>query len=145
MNTLLFILATIGLSQIIVDGDIFKNIKTTFKKYCKNLFNIDQPEKNWLTLNFCITLRMLYVLEVHPLSYYIIFMILFMMWLKFDEVVDCYLCTGMWCGILMSCIFLECDFIHIFGYGCIGAFSSNITAIIINLIESITLKNIRDN
>lgn len=60
---------------------------------------------------------------------------------KFGEVVDCYLCTGVWCGFLMGLIFISSNIFVIFACGCAGGFLSNLAAALLNLIEAKTIIN----
>lgn len=146
MNILLFILATIGLSQIIVDGDIFGEPKKLFKKTCQYLKSIERFFKILSTITILwICIRLPTICHTPNIIHYFMLMLLFMIWLKFDKAVDCYLCTGTWAGFLMGSIFINNDLFYIFGCGCAGAFLSNITAILIAWVESITLKNIKEN
>lgn len=55
------------------------------------------------------------------------------------SIVDCYMCSGTWCGFLMGYIWLTKDPAQIFACGCAGGFLSNIAASILNLIEASTI------
>ena len=68
---------------------------------------------------------------------------------KIGEMVECYLCSGTWCGFLMGYIFivnrregldLNCVMI-VFACGCAGGFVSNLAAMVLNWIEAATIVN----
>lgn len=104
----LFLLATIGMSHIIVDGSIMEPFRNLVK----------------------------YVSEKIKMP-------------KIGEMVECYLCSGTWCGFLMGYIFivnrrevldLNC-FMVVFACGCAGGFVSNLAAMVLNWIEAATIVN----
>lgn len=103
LDFVLFCLATIGMSHIIVDGSIFESFRSFVKKYS----------------------------EKFKVAY-------------FGTLVECYMCSGTWCGFLMGYIFVSNDYFKIFGCGCAGGFISNFAAIIINYFESLTIVNLPD-
>jgi len=59
--------------------------------------------------------------------------------------VDCYLCTGTWAGFLLGwiCIVPFINFIHpfwiIFVCGCVGGFLANLSSVLFNFIEALTI------
>lgn len=57
-------------------------------------------------------------------------------------IVDCYLCSGTWCGFLMGYIWISDDPFKIFACGCAGGFLSSLGSSFINLIESYTIGNL---
>lgn len=64
---------------------------------------------------------------------------------KLGDVVDCYLCTGVWSGFLMGFIWLSNNILEIFACGCAGGFLCHFTAIIMNYIEAITVISLPDD
>ena len=65
---------------------------------------------------------------------------------KLGGVVDCYLCCGTWCGFLMGFIWLTYNPLQIFACGCAGGFLANFAAVVLNLIEAMTIVNLpQDN
>lgn len=66
---------------------------------------------------------------------------------KLGEIIDCYLCTGTWCGFLMGGVWLvdlepsaSCA-LRVLGCGCAGGFLSNLAAMVLNYLEAGTLVN----
>jgi len=57
-------------------------------------------------------------------------------------IVECYMCSGTWCGFLMGWIWLTNEPFKIFACGCAGGFVSNLAAMFINYIESLTIINL---
>ena len=65
---------------------------------------------------------------------------------KLGGVVDCYLCCGTWCGFFMGYVWLTNSPLQVFGCGVAGGFLANFAAIILNLIEAMTIVNLpQDN
>lgn len=60
-------------------------------------------------------------------------------------IVECYMCSGTWCGFFMGYVWISDDLLKIFACGCAGGFVSNFAAIIINYFESLTIVNLPDN
>lgn len=66
---------------------------------------------------------------------------------KLGELIDCYLCTGTWCGFLMGAVwFVQVELsvvclLKVFGCGCAGGFLSNLAAMVLNYLEAGTLVN----
>lgn len=60
-------------------------------------------------------------------------------------IVDCYLCSGTWCGFLMGFIWISSNPLKIFACGCAGAFLANAAALVLNWIESATMSNLPDS
>jgi hypothetical protein len=56
--------------------------------------------------------------------------------------VDCYLCSGTWCGFLMGYIWISKEPLEVFACGCAGGFLANIAAVIVNWFEAATLVNL---
>ena len=90
MNFLLFILATIGMSHIVVDSSLFA------------------PVREWLGKKI-------------PFI---------------GKIMDCYQCSGTWCGFVMGALLISYDPIIIFACGCAGSFLSNFAAMVMNYIEA---------
>jgi len=57
-------------------------------------------------------------------------------------IVDCYLCSGTWCGFLMGFVWISSNPLKIFACGCAGAFLANSAAILLNWVESATIVNL---
>ena len=100
VNLILFIVSTIGMTHIIVDGSILERFRIFFKEYSKKLY-------------------------VPTLG----------------SIVDCYLCSGTWCGFLMGYIWISKDPLEVFACGCAGGFLANFAATVSNWIESATIMN----
>lgn len=58
---------------------------------------------------------------------------------KFGGVVDCYLCCGVWCGFLMGWVWLTNNVAQIIACGFAGGLLSNVTAVLLNWIEAMTV------
>lgn len=104
MNLIMFVLSTIGMTQIIVDGSIFETPRQLIKSFSKRI-------------------------GIEHLG----------------SIVDCYLCTGTWCGFLMGYIWLYQTPVEVFACGCAGGFLSNLGSSVLNWIESSTIVNLPDN
>jgi len=68
---------------------------------------------------------------------------------KLGEIVDCYVCTGTWCGFFMGFVWMDKTFdwefyFQVFGCGCAGGFMSNVAAMVLNWIEASTIVNMPD-
>lgn len=114
MNLVLFILSTIGMAHIIIDGAIMEWFRN-FVKYIS--LKIDQflmnrfKNKKFTGLNL-------------------------------GSVVDCYLCCGTWCGFLMGIAWISVNPLQIFACGCAGGFLANLGAVLLNWIEAATIVNL---
>lgn len=104
VDFVLFALATVGMSHIIVDGSIFEGFRSKIKSLSEKI-------------------------KVPHLG----------------TVFECYMCSGTWCGFLMGYIWLSNDPWKIFASGCAGGFVSNLAAILINYLESLTIVNLPDS
>ena len=60
------------------------------------------------------------------------------------SIVDCYMCSGTWCGFLMGYAWLSDEPLKIFACGCAGGFLSNLAASLLNLIEAATFIRLPD-
>jgi len=58
------------------------------------------------------------------------------------SLVDCYLCTGTWCGFFMGYIWVSHDPLEVFACGCAGGFLSSLGSSVLNWIESATIVNL---
>src|SRR5882672_1920569 len=118
INLLIFIVATIGLSHIIVDGSIFNSFKEWLSgKKSKYTFvnRLEEKISKYVPLNWCKN--------------------------KLLELMGCYLCSGWWASLLVSFIMWFCgcdplqspfDWTHallLFVYACAGAFLSMLGAV----------------
>lgn len=109
-SLILFILGTIGLAHVIIDGSIM----SWFRDGIKNVSSF-LSEK----------------LKIQGLK-------------RLGDVVDCYLCCGVWCGFLMGIIWISYNPIKVFACGLAGGFLASFSATIMNYIESQTMVNIED-
>lgn len=100
----LFALSTIGMTHIIVDGNIMAWFREAFQSLAKKT----------------------------PFPH-------------IGDVVSCYLCCGFWCGLLMGWAWISHDFLHVFGCGCAGAFLANSAAILLNLMEAMTIVRLSED
>jgi len=100
----MYILSTIGMTHIVVDGSITEGFRGLFKKITTK-----------------IGLKTL------------------------GGLVDCYLCSGTWCGFLMGYIWISKDPLSVFACGCAGGFLANFAAVIVNWLEASTLVNLPEN
>lgn len=98
IHFLLFVLSTVGMSHIIVDGSILQWLRDLVKKVANS---IKMP--------------------------------------KLGGVVDCYMCSGTWCGFFMGWVWLTIDPWQIFACGCAGGFLANFAAVLLNWLESQTV------
>jgi uncharacterized membrane protein YfcA len=94
-QTVLFILASIGMTHIIIDGSIFSSLRYWIKN---NL-----PE-------------------------------------KIAKLFECYMCLGFWCGMIIGAGIVSQNPVQIFACGCAGSLLSQLTAIILNLLEAAIIK-----
>lgn len=58
------------------------------------------------------------------------------------SIVDCYLCTGTWCGFFMGYVWISKDPVEIFACGCAGGFLASLGSSVLNWIESATIVNL---
>jgi hypothetical protein len=100
-NLVFFILATIGMTHIIVDGSIMEWFRNFVKKLSQK---IKFP--------------------------------------KLGGVVDCYLCAGTWCGFFVGWVVLTQKPFEVFVCGCAGGFLANLGAVLLNLLEAMTIVNL---
>ena len=56
--------------------------------------------------------------------------------------VDCYLCSGFWCGGVMAFILITWNPFQVFACGCAGAFLSHFAVSFIDLIQASTMMNL---
>lgn len=52
------------------------------------------------------------------------------------KVVDCYLCSGFWCGIVMALIWVTFNPVQVFACGVAGSFIGNYSAALLNYLEA---------
>ena len=64
---------------------------------------------------------------------------------KFGNVVDCYVCAGVWCGFVMGAIWLSWNPFKIIACGCASGLLSNFAAIFINYLEAKTVVVLNEN
>lgn len=95
---LLYVLGTVGMSHIVVDGTILQWFRDLVKKLASAV----------------------------KMS-------------KLGGVVDCYMCSGTWCGFFMGWIWLTQNPFEIFACGCAGGFLANFAAVLLNWIEAQTV------
>jgi len=149
MNTLtflMFILTTIGLAHIIVDGSIFESVRKLVKDWSAKAKESSRNLKLALTgigVAAFILCTMRFGFEGLPL--FGLLMLVLVLWADFGSVVDCYLCSGTWAGFLMGYIWLTHDPLQIFACGCAGGFIANLAAMILNWIEASTIVNLPDD
>ena len=58
------------------------------------------------------------------------------------DVVECYLCCGVWCGFLMGLIWISYNPFQVFACGMAGGFMSNFAATLMNYLEAGTIVNL---
>lgn len=97
----MFVLSTIGMSHIIVDGSIFEGLRDFVRSFTKKIG-----------------------LE------------------HLGSIVDCYLCSGTWCGFFMGYVWISQDPFEVFACGCAGGFLSSLGSSVNNWIESSTIVNL---
>jgi uncharacterized transporter YbjL len=97
----MFVLSTIGMCHIIVDGSIMESFRNQLKDFCNK---IGRP--------------------------------------NLGSVVDCYLCCGTWCGFFMGMVWVSINPFQVLACGCAGGFLSNLAAVVLNWIESLTYVNL---
>jgi hypothetical protein len=61
------------------------------------------------------------------------------------SLVDCYLCSGTWCGFFMGYVWITDEPLKVFACGCAGGFIANLGASILNLIEALTIVRLSEN
>jgi hypothetical protein len=98
-TTILFILGSIGMTHIIIDGSIFSSLR----EYVKS----NLPS-------------------------------------KIATLVECYMCAGFWCGVFTGLCLGIYDPTKLFSCGCAGSILSQTTAVLLNTLESITIKMTND-
>lgn len=54
---------------------------------------------------------------------------------------ECYMCSGFWCGVILGKLIISDDFFVIFACGCMSSMLSQLHANILNVLESIVIKN----
>jgi hypothetical protein len=145
LNFFMFMLATIGMAHVIVDGSILEKFRQFVKDYCAKAQEASSYVKMMLTAVVLGGVG-LYAFKFGFVGfpYFIALLILCVLWLDFGGVVDCYLCSGTWAGFLMGYIWLTNDPAQIFACGCAGGFISNLGAMILNWIEALTIVNLPD-
>ena len=102
----MYVLSTVGMCHVIVDGSILQGFRNLVKKLAK-------------------------AVRVEHLG----------------VIVECYLCTGTWCGFLMGWAWLVSGNSHdlplkcleVFACGMAGGFLSNSAAVLLNWIEANTI------
>jgi hypothetical protein len=97
---LLYVLSTVGMSHIVVDGTILQWFRDLVKR-CATAVKVP----------------------------------------KLGGVVDCYMCSGTWCGFFMGWVWLSQSPFEIFACGCAGGFIANFAAVVLNWIEAQTVLN----
>ena len=98
-TTILFIIATIGMTHIIIDGSIFSSLRDCVKKNFPS---------------------------------------------KIATLVECYMCAGFWCGVFTGFCLGVNKPTELFSCGCAGSILSQTTAVLLNTLESITIKMTND-
>lgn len=145
LNFLMFLLATIGMAHIIVDGSILEIFRQLVKEYSAKIYGTSNQIKLGLTavvLGFIGLYTFKFGFVGFP--YFLGLLALCLLWLDFGGVVDCYLCSGTWAGFLMGYVWLTNDPMQIFACGCAGGFISNLAAMVLNWIEASTIVNLPD-
>jgi hypothetical protein len=140
LDFLMFILTTIGMAHIIVDGSIFETPRKLIKDYSAKAKDSSFNLKIILTavvLLACVLWT--FKFGFTGLPYFGALMVIFILWADFGSVVDCYLCSGTWAGFLMGYIWLTQEPLQIFACGCAGGFVANLAAMILNWIEASTI------
>jgi hypothetical protein len=120
MNLFLYVVSTIGMAHIIVDGAILE----WFRNLIKWASNIVDGFIEWHIAPYFAKLGV--KLESPNLG----------------SVVDCYLCCGTWCGFVMGYVWISSNPLQIFGCGCAGGFLANFAVVILNWFESATIVNL---
>lgn len=142
---LMFVLTTIGMAHIIVDGSIFETPRQLIKDYSAKAKASSHSLKVMLTAVVAAACVLwTFKFGFTGLIYFGALMVVLILWSDFGSVVDCYLCSGTWAGFLMAYIWLTHDPLQIFACGCAGGFISNLAAMILNWIEASTIVNLPD-
>jgi hypothetical protein len=143
LHFFMFILTTIGLSHIIVDGSIFETPRKLIKDYSLKARNFSLTVKTAIAavaVAFCAFWT--FKFGFTGLPYFGALMIFLILWGDFGAVVDCYLCSGAWAGFFMGYVWMTQDALQIFTCGCAGGFVSNLAAMFLNWIEASTIVNL---
>lgn len=143
MNILMMVLATIGMSHIVVDGSIFEEPRKLIKEYSRTFRSFPTWVKCLIMIVgilFCVFWTTFFGFVGLP--YFGLLMLFLMLWSDFGAVVDCYLCSGTWAGFLMGYLWVTQNPFQIFACGCAGAFLSNLAALILQWIEAATIVNL---
>lgn len=143
LNFFMFVLATIGMAHIIVDGSILEKFRQFVKDYSAKVQQASSFVKMILS-GVVLGAVAIYAFKFGfvGIPYFLALLGLCVLWLDFGGVVDCYLCSGTWAGFLMGYIWLTNDPAQIFACGCAGGFISNLAAMILNWIEALTIVNL---
>jgi uncharacterized transporter YbjL len=99
---ILFILGTVGLAHVIIDGSIMQ----WFRDGIKN-----------------VSAKLAKMLNLDGLK-------------RLGDVVDCYLCCGVWCGFLMGLIWISYNPFKVFACGLAGGFLASFSATVMNYLEA---------
>jgi hypothetical protein len=57
---------------------------------------------------------------------------------------ECYMCCGFWCGVFLSYFLLSKNFFFIFSCGCLCSLLSHFHATLLNLLETLSIKNLNE-
>jgi len=60
---------------------------------------------------------------------------------KFYSLFECYMCCGFWCGVFLGGLIISKDPFVIFSCGCASSMLAQLHANILNVLESIVIKN----
>ena len=146
LNFLMFLLATIGMAHVIVDGSILEKFRQLVKEYSAKISGASNSIKLGLTIVVLVALVLCtFKFGFLGFHYFIGLLILFILWMDFGGVVDCYLCSGTWAGFFMGYIWLTNDPMQIFACGCAGGFISNLAAMVLNWVEASTIVSLPDD
>ena len=63
---------------------------------------------------------------------------------RLASLVNCYLCSGFWAGIICGFFVLSSNLLMLFVCGCAGAFLSNLAAVMLNYLEARSIVDIGD-
>lgn len=132
-QTILFILASVGMTHIIMDGSILQPLRNSVKKLPDYFKKIDSVISKVIPKFIVLILRnkivqktRLFLVKTLPK--------------KIKELFECYMCLGFWCGMIIGAGVVSHDPIQIFACGCAGSLLSQLTAIILNLLEAAIIK-----
>lgn len=59
----------------------------------------------------------------------------------FHSLFECYMCSGFWCGVILGRLVISDNFFIVFACGCASSMLSHLHANILNVLESIVIKN----